>query len=89
MRVYLGIVVEECRRDFTRVFARGTAAEKRQFTRLFVKNIGVDPDIAHISMYLFGSPTGLKRKGTPASVRTGVPIGLVAGAGFEPATFRL
>jgi hypothetical protein len=60
------------------VFACGTADEKRQFTRLFVKKIEVDPASGQIQLRLFGSPTVLKRKGTPAGVLTGVSIKLCA-----------
>ena len=43
-----------------------------------------------ILMYLFSRPPAAANGKTPASrKKTGVPIGLVAGAGFEPATSRL
>ena len=82
-------MVQELRKAFTEVFATGTPKEKRYYARLFVKKIEAAPDTGDILMHLFSRPSVLKRKGTPASARTGVPIGLVAGAGFEPATFRL
>ena len=84
-------LVEDCRKAFTKVLASGTPEEKRQYTRLFVKNIEVNPDTGDVLMHLFSRPPGITPKiRTPVSLeKTGVPIGLVAGAGFEPATFRL
>ena len=85
--------VEECRRRFAEVFAQGTNEEKRAFARLFVKRIKVDPGTGDVLMHLFSRPPmpvsrgGQKR--TPASAETGVRIGMVAGAGFEPATSGL
>ena len=81
--------VEECKGAFGEVFANGTREEKRQFARLFVKRIDVDPETGDILMHLFGRPPTLPAKQIPASEETGIRIGLVAGAGFEPATFGL
>ena len=81
MRVDLSLV-EECRRAFAEVFAQGTNEEKRAFARLFVKEIEVDPDTGDVWMHLFSCPSILARKATPASVETGVRIGLVAGAHY-------
>ena len=79
-------LVEECRRAFGEVFSTGTREERRQWPRLFVKRIDVDPDTGDILMHLFSRPTMLAPMQTPASEKTGVRIGLVAGARFEPAT---
>ena len=85
--------VEECRRRFAEVFAQGTNEEKRDFARLFVQKIEVDPDTGEVLMHLFSRPpVPMSRRGhkrTPASGETGVRIGMVAGAGFEPATSGL
>ena len=37
----------------------------------------------------YGCPPGLKRKGTPAGVATGVPIGLAAGALCVPDSYGM
>jgi hypothetical protein len=78
--------VEECRRRFAEVFARGTNEEKRAFARLFVKKIDTDPATGEVWMYLFSRPPALtartRQKRTPASAETGAAIGLVAGAGL-------
>jgi len=78
--------VEECRRRFAEVFARGTNEEKRAFARLFVQKIEVDPGTGNVLMHLFSRPPVPVSRGgdkkTPASAETGVRIGLVAGAGF-------
>ncbi len=85
--------VSECRRRFAEVFAQGTNEEKRAFARLFVKKTDIDPATGDVWMYLFSRPPGLAahagQKRTPASEETGAAIGLVAGAGFEPATSGL
>jgi len=86
MRVDLSLV-EHCRKAFAQVLAGGTNEEKRAFARLFVKRIEVDPDTGDILMHLFSRPPVHAITRTPASVETGVRIGLVAGARFEPATF--
>jgi hypothetical protein len=72
--------VEECRQRFAEVFAQGTNEEKRAFARLFVKKVDIDPATGDVWMYLFSRPPALLDKRTPASVETGVAIGLVAGA---------
>ena len=81
--------VEECRQAFAEVFAEGTNEEKRAFARLFVKRIELDPDTGDVWMHLFAGPPLAARKASPASRETGDAIGMVAGAGFEPATFGL
>jgi hypothetical protein len=81
MRVGVSLV-EECRRAFAEVFAQGANEEKRQYARLFVKRIDVDPDTGDILMHLFNRPPFLAQKGKPASEETGFRIGVVAGAGF-------
>ena len=85
--------VEECRRRFAEVFAQGTNEEKRAFARVFVQKIEVDPDTGEVLMHMFSRPPVPMSRGghkrTPASEETGVQIGMVAGAGFEPATSGL
>jgi hypothetical protein len=56
---------------------------------LFVKKIEVDPEAGDILMHLFNRPPVLAQTRKPASEETGFRIGLVAGAGFEPATSGL
>ena len=84
-------LVADYQRRFTEVFARGTNEEKRTVARCFVKKIEVDPDTGNVLMYLFSRPPAAtipqKSIGTPPKSRAS--IGLVAGAGFEPATFGL
>ena len=88
MRVDLSLV-EECRKAFAEAFAQGSNEEKRTFARLFVKSIEVDPGTGDVMMHLFSRPPFLAQKGKPACAETGFRIGLVAGAGFEPATSGL
>ncbi len=87
-RIDLG-VVERCREVFGEVFNAGTQEEKRQFVRLFIKKIDLNPDTGDILMHLFDRPTMLAPMQTPASKETGVRIELVAGAGFEPDSEQL
>ena len=82
-------VVERCRGVFGEVFNAGTQEEKRQFVRLFIKKIDLNPDTGDILMHLFGRPPLLASKQTPASGETGVRIELVAGAGFGPDSDKL
>jgi hypothetical protein len=49
----------------------------------------VDPDSGEVLMHLFSRPPMVAQKEKPVSVETGFRIGLVAGAGFEPATSGL
>ena len=81
-RIDLG-VVERCREVFGEVFNAGTQEEKRQFVRLFIKKIDLNPDTGDILMHLFGRPPLPASRQTPASGETGVCIGLVAGARDE------
>jgi hypothetical protein len=81
MRVDLSLV-EEYRKAFTEAFSTGTQEEQRQYARLFVKKIEVDPDTGDVVIRLFRRPPVLSQKRTPASRETGVRIGLVAGARF-------
>lgn len=85
MRVDLSLL-DECRKAFAEVFSSGTLEEKREYARLFVKRIEVNPDTGDVWMNLFSRPPLPVQKKTPASVETGVPIGLVTGARYEPAT---
>ncbi len=81
--------VEVFRQRFIQAFAQGTNEERRAFARLFVKRIEVDPASGDVCMYLVSRPPALAQRRTPASQETGVRIGVVAGAGFEPATSGL
>ena len=84
-------VVEEYLKTFERTFEFGTKEEKRELVRLFVKKVELNPDTGDIAIRLLRRPPGIMMRGkrTPARTEAGVPIGLVAGAGFEPATFGL
>lgn len=84
-------VVEEYLKTFERTFEFGTNEEKRELVRLFVKKVELNPETGDIAIRLLSRPPGLmmRKRRTPARRETGVPIGLVAGAGFEPATFGL
>ncbi len=83
--------LEEYRRRFAEVLETGTNKEKREFARLFVRKIEIDPDTWEVWISLFGLPPAVTQpqmwKRTPAEAR--VPIGLGAGVGFEPTTFGL
>ncbi|MBN1435016.1 recombinase zinc beta ribbon domain-containing protein [Candidatus Fermentibacterales bacterium] len=83
--------VENYMQSFSEVLANGTKEERREFIRLFVKKVELDPVTGDIMITLLSRPPGLRSRDTrtPASRETGVQIGLVAGAGFEPATFGL
>jgi len=73
---------ERYRKAFAEVLAEGTNEERRAFARVFVKKVEVDPGTGDILMHLFSRPPALAQERTPASEKTGVRIGLVAGAGF-------
>ena len=75
--------MEHCREALNEVFEAGTQEEKRQFVRLFVKKIDLNPDTGDILMHLFGRPPLHASRQTPASGETGVRIRLVAGACHE------
>ena len=83
--------MEECRRRFAGVFAHGTSEEQLAFARLFVQKIEVDPDTGEVLMHLLSRPplpmSGRDHKKTPAPAKTGVRIGIVAGAGFVPDSY--
>ncbi|MDX1440187.1 MAG: recombinase family protein [Rubricoccaceae bacterium] len=70
-------------RVFPEVFEEGTIEEKKDFVRLFVDGIRVDPGKGHVTVQI-------RRFPAPESLDTGnASFGMVAGAGFEPATFGL
>ncbi len=72
-------MVKKYQKAFAEVISCGTHSEKRKFTRLFMKQIDLNPDTAEILMDLYSRPPGLlTRNNTPASNETGVPIGVVA-----------
>ena len=77
--------------SFCTIMESGTPSERREFARLFMQGIELDPDKGEVLMHMYCLPPGLKssKKRRPASVETGSSIGLVAGTGFEPATFGL
>jgi len=75
--------VEQCRKALRQVLAAGTREERRQFARLFIKKIELEPDTGDILMHLFGRPPSPPSKQTPASEKTGVRIGSVAGACYK------
>ncbi|MEE9270121.1 MAG: hypothetical protein V3V49_07655, partial [Candidatus Krumholzibacteria bacterium] len=72
----------ECIRGFDEVFAEGTREERKELVSLFVEKIEVNPKerIARVRIRKFPAPNSLD---------TGNLLVLVAGAGFEPATFGL
>jgi len=75
-------VIEEYRRQFVETFAFGSNEEKREFARLFVSMIEVDPDTADIFMHMYEWPAILATKNNiPPLDRRGMHNGLVAGAG--------
>ena len=63
------------------LFRQGTPEEKREFIRLWLYGIDLDPEgrRARVFMKRFPMPTN----------GTGKSSGMVVGAGFEPATFEL
>ncbi len=85
-------MVEKCRKAFKKILSQGTRAEKKEFTRLFIKKIELYPETGDILMHLFSRPPGLfspPNKGIPGTFVPGMSFDLVAGTGFEPATFGL
>ncbi len=84
-RCNLGHVVEEALqsiREFEEVFDEGTLEEQKELVALMVERVDVDPvgKIARCRIRKFPAPT---------CVDTGNLLRVVAGAGFEPATFGL
>ena len=90
-KVFEPDVVNEYLKTFERTFSFGSEEEKREFVRLLVKRVQLNPDTGDIAIRLLSRPPGvmMRKRRTPVRRETGVPIGLVAGAGFEPATFGL
>jgi hypothetical protein len=72
-----------CLQDFQAVFNEGTPEEKKEFVRLFVEGIELDAEkrVARCRIKKFPAPSDLDAGK--------LSFGLVAGAGFEPATFGL
>jgi hypothetical protein len=72
-----------CLGDFEAVFSEGTPEEQKEFIRLFVEGIELDVERkkAVCRIKKFPAPSGLDAGK--------LSFGLVAGAGFEPATFGL
>ena len=83
---FVGAVVDRivgCLRDFQAVFEEGTPEEKKEFIRLFVEGIELDAEkrVAVCRIKKFPAPSGLDAGK--------LSLKMVAGAGFEPATFGL
>ena len=69
--------------DFQAVFKEGTPEEKKEFIRLFVEEIKLDAEkrVAVCRIKKFPAPSDLDAGK--------LSFKMVAGAGFEPATFGL
>ena len=69
-------MVKKYQKAFAEVISCGTHSEKRKFTRLFMKQIDLNPDTGDILMHLYSRPSGLlaPKHSTPASNETGVPM---------------
>ena len=74
--------------DFEKVMAEGTVDEKRTFIRAFARRIALDPEAGTGRAELYALP---RFTALPAGAGNAANSSLimVAGAGFEPATFRL
>ena len=69
--------------DLPRLLEAGNLEEKKEFVRAFVHRITVRPDEERLDIQMLKLPAGcLPQPGV-------VSVGVVAGAGFEPATFGL
>ena len=67
-------------RDLPRLMESGSLEERKEFIRAFVEGITVHPDALHLEVQMRKIP----------ALGPGFPsVELVAGAGFEPATFGL
>ena len=77
--------------SFSNIIKSGTEDERKELAGLFMKGIELDPDKGEVLMHMYKLPPALKssRKRRPASLETGSSFGMVAGTGFEPATFGL
>lgn len=70
-------------RQYNQIFEEGTNREKKEFIRQFVDKIELDPEEKRALIHIRKFPA-------PKSMDAGnLSIELVAGAGFEPATFGL
>ena len=74
--------------EFEKVLAEGTIDEKRSFMRAFTKEIELDPQTGkgRAQLFMLPDPAAATRN-APATANSSLIM--VAGAGFEPATFRL
>ena len=52
-------MVKKYQKAFTEVISCGTHSEKREFTRLFMKQIDLNPDTGDIQMHLYSRPPEL------------------------------
>ena len=78
-------VVEEALksiREFEEVFEEGTLEENKELVSLMVERVDVDPVGNTARCYIRKFPA-------PSLLDTGNLLQVVAGAGFEPATFGL
>ena len=66
-------------RDLPRLLESGNLEERKEFIRAFVTGITVRPDEARLDLVVNQLPV----------LNANPSVGLVAGAGFEPATFGL
>jgi hypothetical protein len=69
-------------RGFDDLFRQGTPEEKKEFIRLWLDGIDFDPEERRARVYM-------KRFPAPSQDTGNSSLRLVAGAGFEPATFGL
>jgi NAD(P)-dependent dehydrogenase (short-subunit alcohol dehydrogenase family) len=81
--------VEAYRREFATILGHGTNEEKRLVLRAFVRKIEVNPATGDIVIWLYQRPPGPAKGDAPSGLKGRSNIGLVAGAGFEPATSGL
>jgi site-specific DNA recombinase len=74
--------------------AQSFSNRPRMTTREFIERVQLVPDNGVLKIELYGELAALLKLGTEPKKRLqaeseGVQITMVAGAGFEPATFRL
>ena len=70
-------------RDLPRLLESGSLEERKEFVRAFVAGVKVYPDEERLEVQMRKIPASVVPKPGFSSV------GMVAGAGFEPATFGL
>ena len=77
----------DCMAEFQQVAAEGTVEEKRSFIRAFTGTVELDPETGKGRAELLYLPKETALSGDPENAASSFTM--VAGAGFEPATFRL